>query len=129
MLNIYCIIGILCLMAINPIIGLFIRYEIIRVTGVSMQPTYYDGDFVLIDKKRPKKAYKEGDILVYTPPTGDYLVIKRVGAVVKVRNIPYFMMYGDNRDNSIDSRNYGGVPYNFIEGKVVLSWKRKKNRK
>ena len=128
MLNIYCIIGILCLMAINPIIGLFLRYEIIRVTGISMQPTYNDGDFVLIDKKRPKKAYKEGDNLVFTPPNSDHLVIKRVGQAVKIKDTQFYMMYGDNRDNSIDSRNYGGVAHLSIEGKVVLSWKRKKNR-
>lgn len=128
MLIIVCIIGILSLMAINSIIGLFIRYEIIRVSGVSMQPTYYDGDLVLIDKKKPI-AYKEGDILVYTPPRRDYLVIKRVGEITKIKRLYYYMMYGDNRNYSIDSRNYGAIPHKTIEGKVVLSWKRKKNRK
>jgi len=28
-------------------------------------------------------------------------------------------MMGDNRDNSIDSRNFGFVPQSYIQGKVI----------
>ncbi|MBC9796061.1 signal peptidase I [Sinomicrobium weinanense] len=34
----------------------------------------------------------------------------------------YYWMMGDNRDNSIDSRYWGYVPYNHVVGKPVLIW-------
>ena len=32
----------------------------------------------------------------------------------------YYYLIGDNRDNSSDSRSFGPIPKNFIEGRVVL---------
>lgn len=34
----------------------------------------------------------------------------------------YYFMIGDNRHNSIDSRNYGFVPDSYIQGKMILKF-------
>ena len=64
------------------------------------------------------------------------LVVKELGDTVNFRNMEFnafyikipedeFFMIGDNRNNSLDSRYWGTVPYKFIVGKpwfIYFSW-------
>lgn len=96
------------------------KWEIVIVRGNSMYPTLKDGDYVLIDKK-PKSIDIE-DILVLTPPEGDSLVIKRL---VRIGMFTHCWVEGDNKSYSYDSRHYGWIKGENIEGRVIRAWKKK----
>lgn len=98
------------------------KWEIIKVSGESMSPTLQDGDLVLIDKTSPVRL---GDIIVLNHPISDYLIIKRITGIKKHGNETVYYVMGDNRSNSIDSRNFGYIKEEHIEGRVIKSWKRK----
>jgi len=101
------------------------KWEIIVVRGRSMSPTLHDGDLVLIDKK--PKAYNIGDICVLVPPDeADKIVIKRITKVKPMDRLYWFL--GDNRNNSHDSRDYGWVNVENIEGRVIKHWRRNKTK-
>jgi signal peptidase I len=108
------------------------KWEVIVVRGRSMFPTLHDGDLVLIDKK--PKAYNIGDICVLVPPDdNDKIVIKRITKVMGVdiyngKSTTNFWFLGDNRNNSYDSRDYGWVNIENIEGRVIKQWRRKKTK-
>lgn len=118
----------MCLLVIIGI-GLVIiwkyKWEIIVVRGRSMFPTLQDGDLVLLDKK--PKTYSIGDICVLTPPDGSaYIVIKRITKVGL--SCKQFWFMGDNRNHSHDSRDYGWVNVENIEGRVIKQWRRKRSK-
>lgn len=99
------------------------KWEVIIVRGRSMSPTLHDGDLVLIDKK--PKGYSMGDICVLVPPDeANKIVIKRITKVKPMDKLYWFL--GDNRNNSHDSRDYGWVNVENIEGRVIKQWRRKK---
>ena len=101
------------------------KWEVIVVRGRSMFPTLQDGDLVLIDKK--PKAYNIGDICVLVPPDeADKIVIKRITKVKPMDRLYWFL--GDNRNNSHDSRDYGWVNVENIEGRVIKHWRRNKTK-
>jgi len=101
------------------------KWEVIVVKGESMSPTLHDGDLVLIDKK--PKLYRLGDVCVLVPPDEvDKIVIKRITKVKPMDGLYWFL--GDNRSNSYDSRDYGWVNEENIEGRVIKQWRKKKNR-
>ena len=129
----------------------------IRVDGSSMEPTFHDGEYVLINRL----AYtwgqiSRGDVVIFylaDRPKRDY--IKRViglpgdyievsGRQVRVNgellNEPYIaaaptytgvwtvpegaiFVFGDNRNNSTDSHNWGAIPTEDIVGRaIVIYW-------
>lgn len=123
----------ICLLIIIGIMLVLIwkyKWEIIVVRGDSMLPTLNDGDYVLIDKK--PKAYSMGDICVLIPPDDDNkIVIKRITKIMGLdihngKSITNFWFLGDNRNNSYDSRDYGWVNIENIEGRVIKQWKKKR---
>ena len=125
----------ICLLVIIGIILVLIwkyKWEVIIVKGRSMSPTLHDGDLVLIDKK--PKAYSMGDICVLIPPDDDNkIVIKRITKIMGLdihngKSITNFWFLGDNRNNSYDSRDYGWVNIENIEGRVIKQWQRKRRR-
>lgn len=124
------VILVLQLMLIALVLILGDRWEIIVVRGDSMLPTLHDGDFVLIDKK--PKAYSMGDICVLIPPDdANKIVIKRITKIMGLdihngKSITNFWFLGDNRNNSYDSRDYGWVNIENIEGRVIKQWKKKR---
>lgn len=49
------------------------------VVGLSMYPTFQEGDFIIVDKITPNfGTLKRGDIVVFVPPGKDIPYIKRV---------------------------------------------------
>ncbi|MEM9033945.1 MAG: nickel-type superoxide dismutase maturation protease [Actinomycetota bacterium] len=85
----------------------------VRVSGPSMQPTYDDGDRLLVWRTR---RVRPGQVIVLRAPRGHTgLWVKRVHDVgeegVDVR--------GDEPDRSTDSRHVGPVPRRLVVGRVV----------
>jgi signal peptidase I len=145
-----------------------VRYFLVQpfyVRGASMEPTFVDREYLLIDEISYRfHTPKRGDVVVFRYPrdTSEFF-IKRVvgmpGDTVDIRSDqviitndehpegviisePYideftytglnthatlnpneYFMLGDNRDASLDSRNFGPVPEEFFVGKVwVRGW-------
>jgi signal peptidase I len=120
----------------------------IVIRGDSMNPTYYNGDYIWINKLYPK--LDRGSIVVYDVPNRLYIsrIIGLPGEKVEIRdnvvyidgqplsNEPYvqgltqeninielsshqYFMLGDNREHSTDSRTTGPISRDKIEGKVI----------
>jgi signal peptidase I len=54
-----------------------IAEQVARVSGVAMEPTFSDGDIILVDKEF--KQLVRGDIVVFRPPQNpDTLFVKRI---------------------------------------------------
>lgn len=108
------------------------------VSGDSMSPSIISGDFALVSRISYRvRAPKRGDVVVSETRDG-HRVIKRVmglpgekfeigGERFNVDPGEYFLL-GDNIDNSMDSRDLGGVDEWSIKGRVfgVISWSRMK---
>lgn len=76
--------------------GMF-RYQLVAIVSGSMEPIYYRGDAVLIEKKAASKI-KEGDILAFNIGTG--IVTHRVIKITENNNVYTFVTKGDN--NSVE---------------------------
>ena len=101
------------------------------VQGRSMLPSLSSGDIVFIFKgayglRNPLGGYfllwakpKNRDIVAAIRPGTTKAVIKRVW--IEGRNVEdSYLLLGDNKYESIDSRDFGPVPMDNILGRVVL---------
>lgn len=117
------------------------RFVIVRVDGVSMTPTLHPDDRVVV-RRRPASRMRAGDVVVLREPVpcrarvrGPVpLVVKRLAAAP---GDPYpdwlaawaregtvvppdrYVVVGDNRDLSVDSRRFGPVSGGRLIGVVV----------
>ncbi len=82
-----------------------------KVTGKSMEPSFREGDYVLVNRLSRMKAE---DVVVLEHPKTKQLVLKRV---LKRRKDKLFVI-GDNSSHSSDSRSFGWVGISRIIGKV-----------
>ena len=102
-----------------------------KIASTSMAPAVLKGDRVFADKTAYRRnTPKKGDIIVFVYPddrskvfikrieglSGDFVV--STGSVGE--QVPHGMIYvlGDNKDQSIDSREFGFVPLRDVIGKV-----------
>ncbi|MCS7273516.1 MAG: signal peptidase I [Fimbriimonadales bacterium] len=131
----------LVLLTIFGLLALFfaLNFRIVVVNGPSMEPTYKDGDRLLMTN-----AYwlfgeiRKGDVVVIIRPKGD-LLIKRVvalaGEPIPKRywtplvymmggRVPegHIFVVGDNLAQSEDSRHIGAIPLSWVQGKIVGGW-------
>jgi signal peptidase I len=97
----------------------------------SMEPAVLKGDHVLADKTAYQRmSPQKGDIVIFVPPDDRSIkFIKRIEALpgdayidadgIK-KPIPHGFVYvlGDNREYSVDSRQFGLIPLRDIIGKV-----------
>lgn len=130
------------------------------VHGSSMEPTFNDGDYVIVDKLSYKlRQPVRGEVIVFDAPTDDgRYFIKRIiglpgervivdGSSIKVINKEYpqgfalketyikfqsdrksdktlgpteYFVMGDNREVSSDSRIWGALEKEAIEGRAMI---------
>jgi signal peptidase I len=105
--------------------------ELFKIPTASMEPAVSRGDRVLADKTAYyRMAPKKGDIVIFMfPDDRSKKYIKRIEALpgdeyidaegVK-KQVPHGFAFvlGDNRDHSVDSRQFGLIPLRDIIGKV-----------
>jgi signal peptidase I len=105
--------------------------EAYRIPTASMEPGVHQGDRILADKTAyHRMAPKKGDVVIFVyPDDRSKKFIKRIealpGEVVTYADgtkapVPHGHVYvlGDNRENSIDSRQFGFIPLRDIVGKA-----------
>lgn len=109
--------------------------SVVVCSGPSMQPTIYTGDVYLVESVSAwRQKIKIGDIVAVRSHTNPRsLICKRIVAMEgdKVYNatntdfiwVPrgHVWLEGDNKADSIDSRDYGALPYALIQARL---WKR-----
>lgn len=97
------------------------RFERFEVTGESMVPALIPGDFVLVDRHAYHgRVPRRGDVVVSRDPRMEgRLLVKRV-ARVDLHDMVW--LEGDNGEASTDSRAFGPVPLDHIEGRVVFRY-------
>ncbi|MDX3753807.1 nickel-type superoxide dismutase maturation protease [Streptomyces sp. AK08-02] len=89
----------------------------VAVTGPSMVPTLYHGDFLVV---RYGGRVRAGDIVVLRHPfQQDLLVVKRA---VERREGGWWVL-GDNSFAGGDSTDYGTVPHELILGRVRFRYR------
>ncbi|WP_320667134.1 nickel-type superoxide dismutase maturation protease [Prochlorococcus sp. MIT 1307] len=92
------------------------RWGHCHVVGDSMLPTLQEGDIVIYRPINSLDAsLKEGCIVITQDPLDlESIIIKRVHKKTSLG----LELRGDNENNSIDSRKFGLVNYNFLCGIV-----------
>jgi signal peptidase I len=105
------------------IIGLTLKwfisnFAIGKVDGISMLPTFNDGEIFLV--RKTNYEIKVGEIYLFEVEGYGYL-IKRLN---KIQTTPYnghtsYFILGDNSEDSIDSRDFGYLPENSVKGKII----------
>jgi signal peptidase I len=90
--------------------------RLFRIHGQSLEPEYRSGDFVLISKI-PFYFYapKPGDIIAFKHPAFG-LLIKRVQ---QVNPAAHELTVLGTHINSIDSREFGSIPFKRVIGKLL----------
>jgi len=89
----------------------------VEVTGPSMVPTLYHGDFLVV---RYGGRVRAGEIVVLRHPfQQDLLVVKRA---VERREGGWWVL-GDNSFAGGDSTDYGTVPHDLILGRVRFRYR------
>ncbi len=88
------------------------------IEGNSMLPTLKNGDAVLIN---PQAKFETGDIVLANHPFKQSVkILKRIGEISKDGS---FLLIGDNKDESSDSRSFGKISASEILGKAVCRLK------
>ncbi len=94
--------------------------KLLRVSGLSLFPSYHDGDYVLVAPPIVAGGIKAGDIVVFHRPDNGHTTIKQVDHILPDHNL--FVL--GTHDDSVDSRHFGPISRQSIVGKVVWHVKR-----
>lgn len=91
-------------------------FRLLKVHGHSLFPDFRDGDYVLAaDAPFPSGKIRAGDVIVFHQP-GYGLLIKRV---LRVLNEGQAFDVRGAQVESTDSRNFGPVAREYVDGKVI----------
>ena len=97
------------------------RFTITQVQGISMYPSYTDGQYLIVDLKREPK---DGDVVIIDTANiknwdnSSTQIIKRYYAEFSTDGL---YVLGDNADHSYDSRYVGEIDRECLVGVVVFS--------
>ncbi len=103
-------------------------FPIVHVDGISMFPTYNNDDLLISYRLCKKRDIRVGDIVVAErPDVKKRYVIKRVSLIGEdpVTKKRTFYLLGDNSNNSLDSRHFGGVSEKLIVSKIIYPYRMK----
>jgi len=105
----------------GAIIWLRWRYSRYAVTGGSMEPALFEGDFVIVDRKAfSRRLPRPGEVILATDPREpSRTLVKRVTWVDLHGQL---WLEGDNDEESTDSRAFGRVPPRTLVGRVVFRY-------
>ena len=96
--------------------GALTRLRRVEVVGESMRPTLEPGDRLLLARTRRARP---GDLVAVRDPRSDRrTVVKRVAAV----SASGLSVLGDNPAASTDSRVFGTVPSDALQGRVLYRY-------
>jgi signal peptidase I len=96
--------------------------QVIKVSGRSLDPAYRDGDYVLVSGMPfHLRSIRPGDAVVFQHPRLGRL-IKLVEHLEDVGNSVYVIGLDEF---SNDSRIFGAIPRNRVEGKVIWHFRRR----
>ena len=96
---------------------LFGRIKLHKVSGFSMQPLLRDGDLVLVSNNIAGSPFEKGTLVQFQHPYKPIKVIKYIKYYDPIKRS--YWMQGLNPDYSIDSRNYGLVAEQNVQGQVL----------
>ena len=91
----------------------------VAVAGRSMEPTFHDGDWLLV--RRLGRPPREGELVVaHDPRQPDRLLVMRVRSVAGDQ----VTVQGDHADpaESTDSRQFGAISGSAVVGRPVLRY-------
>lgn len=97
--------------------------KILKVTGRSLEHEFQEGDFVIIS---------EIPFLLHPPRVGDFVVFNKppygilIKAVSQVKKSRRELSVRGTFSGSVDSRIFGSLPFDSVQGKVIRHIRRKK---
>lgn len=94
-------------------------FSILRVEGVSMEPTIYNGDIILISKQN--YIIEKDDICIFEAE--DRILIKRVLEVnlINISSSNYYFISDNMYKSSIDSRHLGWIDQRKVKAKYICT--------
>lgn len=87
-------------------------FRIFKVKGESMEPNFFNNDFVFVARRF--KGLKRNDVIVLEKD--NLRMIKRIS---KIKGDKCYVI-GDNKEDSIDSDSFGFVDKEGVIGKVLF---------
>ncbi len=89
----------------------------LKVQGNSMSPTIEDGEIVLYD---PRAEVNVGDIVMTPHPYMQSVkIVKRIREIHPDGGV---VLVGDNPNESTDSRTFGTISIDSVQGRIVCRW-------
>ena len=103
------------------------RFGTVKVAGASMEPTYSEGDWLLVRWFDSPPTNNQGDkllskvVVIEREERPGIFLVKRL----QKSHSGIYWVEGDNLESS-DSRSWGWIPANEIIGVVLLRFKKSK---
>lgn len=85
---------------------------VFTVVGKSMEPTFHEGEKVLVVRFLP---LQKGNVAAIKDPRDGRLLLKRITKI----GWEEIFVEGDNKGKSTDSRHFGWISKRLIVGKVI----------
>jgi nickel-type superoxide dismutase maturation protease len=97
----------------------------IAVAEQSMEPALRPGDWLLVWRglrAGPRLRIRPGQIVIARHPgRADFLLVKRA---VRRQDGGWWLESDNRRARAVDSRSFGAVPAELIEGRMLLRYRR-----